>query len=185
MGLTESLSTENRQRLEAIATKKRSILNFKAFKPLPASVLAQYFQTTIFTAETVPNAESLPIKVLRNSDNWSAAIIRKKPLWIVHNSRHISVRQQSNLMHEFAHVILKHKMIGYDSQTGLPQRRQQDEDEAVYLGGCLQIPRRGLLWAEQKKMTLSQIALHFNASEEMVRFRSNVNGIFLSFQATK
>ncbi len=80
-------------------------------------------------------------------------------------------------MHEFAHIILKHKMVSREPKTGLFQRRQQDEDEAVYLGGCLQIPRRGLLWAKQKKMNISQIALHYKASEEMVKFRSNVIGI--------
>jgi hypothetical protein len=180
MGLIESLTTENRQRLEAIATKQRSILGFKAYESLPATALANHFQATIFTPETIPNVEPKQVKILSNSDGWSAAIIRKKPLWIVHNSSHTLARQQSNLMHEFAHVILKHKMVGYDPKTGLPQRRQQDEDEAVYLGGCLQIPRRGLLWTVQKKMTLSQIALYFNASKEMVRFRSNVNGIFLA-----
>ena len=79
-------------------------------------------------------------------------------------------------MHELAHVILKHKMVSCDSETEQPLRRQQDEDEAVYLGGCLQIPRRGLLWAIQKKMTVAQIALHFNASEEMVKLRVNVTG---------
>lgn len=179
MGLITSLSTENRQRLEAIATNQRNQISCKAFERLSARVLAQYFQATIFTAETVPNAEPEQVKLLGNSDNWSAGIICKNPLWIVHNSRHASTRQESNLMHEFAHVILKHKMVGYNSKTGLPQRRQQDEDEAVYLGGCLQIPRRGLLWAVQKKMSIAQIALHFNASEEMVEFRINVNGISL------
>lgn len=119
------------------------------------------------------------VKLIYDKDILSAAIIRKNPLWIVHNSRHAPVRQQSNLMHEFAHVILKHKMVRRDAKTGLFLRRQQDEDEAVYLGGCLQIPRRGLLWAKQQKMSLSQIALHFNASEKMIRFRSNVNGISL------
>ncbi len=181
MGLIESLTTENRKRLEAIATKHRSLLGFKAFEPLPAKVLAKHFQAKIFTAETVPNAEPEQVQVLCNSDNWSAGIISKNPLWIVHNSRHASTRQESNLMHEFAHAILKHKMVGYDPTTGLPKRRQQDEDEAVYLGGCLQIPRRGLLWATQKKMTILQVALHFNASEEMVKFRNNVNGIFLNY----
>ena len=179
MGLIESLTTENRQRLEAIAIKQRSILGFKAFESLPAKVLANYFQAKIFTPETLSNVEPEQIKILSNSYDWSAGIISKNPLWIIHNLRHSPPRQQSNLMHEFAHVILKHKMVGYDQKTGLPQRRQQDEDEAVYLGGCLQIPRRGLLWAKQRKMTISQIALHFNASEEMVRFRSNVNSIFL------
>ncbi|MEG5033540.1 ImmA/IrrE family metallo-endopeptidase [Microcoleus sp. AT3-D2] len=164
--------------MEAIATDQRHHLGFKAYQPLSAEVLATYFQATIFTAETVPNTEPEQVKILCDSDNWSAGIIRKKnPLCIVHNSRHAPTRQESNLMHEFAHVILKHKMVGFDPKTGLPQRRPQDEDEAVYLGGCLQIPRRGLLWAVQKKMTVAQIALHFNASEEMVNFRINVSGI--------
>jgi len=180
VGLITSLSTENRQRLEAIATNQRKQLGFKAFEPLPARVLAQHFKATIFTAETFPNAEPEQVKLLRNSDNWSAGIICKHPLWIVHNSRHAHTRQESNLMHEFAHVILKHKMVSYDPKTGLPERRQQDEDEAVYLGGCLQIPRRGLLWAVQKKMTIAHIALHFRASEDMVKFRINVSRIELA-----
>ena len=179
MGLISSLSTENRQRLEEVATTQRNQLSCKAFEQLPARILAQYFQATLLTAETVPNAEPEQVERLCNSDNWSAGIICKNPLWIVHNSRHAPTRQESNLMHEFAHVILKHKMVGYDPKTGLPLRRQQDEDEAVYLGGCLQIPKRGLLWAVQKKMTIAQIALHFNASEEMVKFRTNVSGISL------
>lgn len=179
MGLITSLSTENRQRLEEVATNQRSQLSYKAFERLPAIVLAQYFQAKVFTPETVPNAEPEQVKILCNSDNWSAGIISKNPLLIVHNSRHAPTRQESNLMHELAHVILKHKMVGYDLKTGLPLRRQQDEDEAVFLGGCLQIPKRGLLWAFQKKMTIAQIVLHFNASEEMVKFRINVSGITL------
>ena len=181
MGLIESLSVDNRQRLEAIATKQRNILDFKAFEPLPPEVLIKHFQATLFTAEAVPNAKLEAIKLLNNNDDWSAGIISLDPLWIVYNLRHTTARQQSDLMHEFAHIILKHEMVKYDSQTGLPQRLQKYEDEAVYLGGCLQIPRRGLLWSIQKKMTTSQVALHFNASEEMVKFRSNVSGLPLNY----
>ena len=181
MGLIESLSVENRKRLEAIATKQRSILGFKAYDPLSATVLAKHFNATIFTLETMPNAEPEQVKLIYDKDILSAAIIRKNPLWIVHNSHHTLARQQSNLMHEFAHIILKHKMVSRDPKTGLFQRRKQDEDEAVYLGGCLQIPRRGLLWAIQKQMTLAQTASHFNASEEMIRFRTNMNGLSLIF----
>ena len=184
MGLIESLTTENRKRLEAIATKQRSILGFKAYDPLPAIVLAKHLNAKVFTPETMPNAELEQVKLLCSRDDWSAGVILKNPLYIVHNSRHTLPRQQSNLMHEFAHIILKHKMVSRDPKTGLFQRRQQDEDEAVYLGGCLQIPRRGLLWAIQQKMTLAQTALHFNASEEMVRFRSNVNGLSLTQRHT-
>lgn len=177
MGLIESLSAENRQKLEAIATEKRSKLGYKAFDRFPAAVLAEHYKAKILTPETVPNAEPEQVKILFNNNNWSAGIISNNPLYIVHNSRHEPKRQESNLMHEFAHIILQHKMVGRDAKTGLFQRQQQDEDEAVYLGGCLQIPRRGLLWTIQKKMTVSQIARYFNASEEMVLFRCNLNGI--------
>jgi Zn-dependent peptidase ImmA (M78 family) len=176
VGLISSLSIENRQKLEAIASEKYHQLGLKVYQPLLTCILAQALKATVHTPETLPDAELEQVKLLSNSNNWSAAVISKDPLWIVHNSRHAITRQNSNLMHEFAHIILNHKMVGYDPQTRLPQRRQQDEDEAVYLGGCLQIPRRGLLWAIQKKMTIDRIALHFNASEDMVQFRINVIG---------
>ena len=57
MGLIESLTKENRKRLEAIASKQRSILYFKAYDPLPAKVLAKHFKAKVFTPETMPNAE--------------------------------------------------------------------------------------------------------------------------------
>lgn len=177
MGLIDSLSTDTRQRLEAIATEKRCQLRFKAFECLPAKVLAADLEAKIYTPEEIPDVNPNQVAVLLDSDQWSAGVIHKNPVWIVHNPRHAPTRQESNLMHEIAHILLKHRMISLDPQTGLFKRRQQDEDEAVYLGGCLQIPRRGLLWAIQRKMTLSQIATHFGASEEMVEFRTNVTGI--------
>ena len=48
-------------------------------------------------------------------------------------------------MHEIAHVLFNHKPVGFDSVTGLPKRKQNNEDEATYLGKCLQIPKGGLL----------------------------------------
>jgi hypothetical protein len=80
-------------------------------------------------------------------------------------------------MHEFSHVLLKHPMAGFSPTTGLPLRDQRHEDDATYLGGCLQIPRLGLKWAVQRGYTCTQIAQHFGASEAMVRFRSNVTEI--------
>jgi len=117
--------------------------------------------------------------VLLASDEWSGVIISDRPLWIVYNPRHAATRYESNLIPEIAHVLLAHKPVGFDPVTGLPKRKQNNEDEATYLGGCFQIPKRGLLWATQRKMLLPQIALHFGASEAMgmVQFRSNVTNV--------
>lgn len=177
MGLIEDLSPEFRRRCEAIATEQRSLLDLRAFECLPACQLATHLGATILTPEQLPSLDQQHLEVLLASDTWSAAVICQYPLQVVYNPCHADVRRESNLMHELGHVLLKHAMIGFDSKTGLPLRRPQDEKEATYLGGCLQIPHRGLLWAVQREMTLPQIAKHFDASEEMVLFRSNAAGI--------
>ncbi|WP_341526056.1 ImmA/IrrE family metallo-endopeptidase [Nostoc sp. UHCC 0302] len=177
MSLIQSLSPEFRQRCEAMATEQRSLLGVRAFEPLAADNLAAKLGATLFTPDQVPNLEPEQVAVLLASDEWSGAIISDRPLWIVYNPRHAPTRYESNLMHEIAHVLLNHQPVGFDSVTAQPKRQQKHEDEATYLGGCFQIPKRGLLWATQQKMLLSQIAAHFAASEAMVQFRSNVTGV--------
>ncbi|MBD2215292.1 ImmA/IrrE family metallo-endopeptidase [Nostoc linckia FACHB-104] len=177
MSLIQSLSPECRQRCEAIATEQRSLVGVRAFEALPAETLATKLGATLLTPDQVPRAEAQQITLLLASDEWSAAIISYSPLCIVCNPRHATTRRESNLMHEIAHLLLKHQPVGFDTVTGQPKRQQNNEDEATFLGGCLQIPKRGLLWATQRKMLLPQIAAHFGASEAMVQFRSNVTGV--------
>ena len=50
------------------------------------------------------------------------------------------------------------------------------ENEASWLGGCLQIPFDGLVSALLKNKTHDQIALQFLASLEMVKYRINKSG---------
>ena len=177
MGLIEDLSPRFKRWCEAIATEQRSLLNLQAFDRLTAYQLATHLGAIILTPEQLPSLDQQHLEVLLASNTWSAAVICQHPLQIVHNPRHADVRRESNLMHELGHVLLEHSMIGFDPKTGLPLRRPQDEKEATYLGGCLQIPHRGLLWTVQREMTSSQIAKHFGASEEMVLLRSNAVGL--------
>jgi hypothetical protein len=177
MGLIEELSPEFKRWCEAIATDQRSALGLRAFDRLPAYQLATHLGATILSPEQIPSLEPQYLNTLLTSNAWSAAVISSDPLQIVHNPRHAAARRESNLMHELGHILLQHRMIGFDSETNLPLRRPQDEKEATYLGGCLQAPHRGLLWAVQREMTSSQIAKHFGASEEMVLLRSNAVGL--------
>jgi hypothetical protein len=78
-------------------------------------------------------------------------------------------------MHEMAHLLLNHPPLEWNAQLGqFEARRKLEETEAAYLGGCLQVPHIGLIWAVQIGLTVSQTALHFNASEPMVKYRANV-----------
>ncbi|PSQ69141.1 MAG: hypothetical protein BRD29_02285 [Bacteroidetes bacterium QH_2_67_10] len=46
------------------------------------------------------------------------------------------------------------------------------EDEAAWLGGCLQIPRTAMLRAVSRGMDNETIARHYTASTQMVQFRA-------------
>ncbi len=168
-----------KSRCESIAVEQRRQLGLRAYDPLPAEHLITKLEGQALPPDKVPNMPSASVDVLLENKDWSAGIIRRNPLLIVYHPDHfhVSARHQSNLMHELAHVLLNHPMIGFDPVTGLPLRDSHYEEEATYLGGCLQIPRLGLQWASQRGYTWKQIALYFGASEGMVRFRCNMTGI--------
>lgn len=182
MSLIKRLPFGFRQRCEAISTDIRFAMHLRPFDRLPAEVLANHLGATLLAPEDIPGVSATQVAVLLASNQWSAAIISRCPLRIMLNPNHSSDRHESNLMHEYAHVLLEHDMVAFDLETGLPHRREKDEDEATYLGSCLQIPQRGLLWAKQTGLTLPQTSNHFGASEAMVRFRCNVIGVKLPTQ---
>lgn len=179
MSLLEKLPLKFRQRCEAISTQQRSLLGLRAFDALPARTLAGHLSARIFTPNDLPSLEKSQLLKLVRSGQWSASVIQQNPLWIAHNPEHSAARQESNLMHELAHVLLRHTSINLDTSDGSAIREDRKEDEATFLGGCLQIPKRGLLWAKQSNLTKAQIAAHFLASEEMVSFRCAVTSIRL------
>ena len=101
---------------------------------------------------------------------------------VIHNPTHSPARQEADIMHEVAHVMCGHDPAEFVFLPGLPvllrTYRKEDEEEAAWLGGCLQIPRMGLLWALTQGMIQNeQIAAHFVASVAMVRFRRNMTGV--------
>jgi IrrE N-terminal-like domain len=180
MTLIQRLPSAFRQRCESIATEQRSLLRLRAIDALPAATLAAHLNAVLFSPQQLPSLAPEQVWLLLASNSWSAAVVCQDPLWIVYHPPHAPARRESDLMHELAHALLKHPLVSFDLITGLPQRRQRDEDEATYLGGCLQIPRRGLLWAVERKMTVAEICAHLGASERIVRFRSNVTGVSIN-----
>lgn len=183
MGLLDELTAKFKRKCEAISTEKRHQLGLQSFDALPADCLATHLSVFIVPIESFKQLSKQSYAVLTTGNNWSAAVISCDPIQIVHNPNHTGDRRESDLMHELGHIILKHPMAQFDARKQ-PLRQKQYENEATYLGSCLQIPRRGLLWATQSGMTLTQIAEHFNASEEMVLFRSNAFGLRRSVEKT-
>jgi Zn-dependent peptidase ImmA (M78 family) len=172
-----------RRQCEHIATRERYALGLKAFDALPAQLLAEAYQATVLTPDQLVNVDVDIIELVMQQPGWSAMLICTAPLIILHNPMHSSARQQANLMHELAHHFLKHPLALFDAATQQVCATPLHEKQASYLGSCLQIPQRGLAWASQRGWHEQQIATHFGASLEMVRWRSNVTGIALSLMA--
>lgn len=170
-------------RAEKQAIEFRSQLNLKGHDPLSAFDLASHLGIPVLTPIELGMSKSESHKLQRDSAGWSGLTMKDKDGkdLIIHNSYHSATRQQSNIMHELAHVICKHKLPEPKIVAGLalPLRKYDAaiEEEANCLGGNLQITRVGLLWALKRGMTIDEIGDHFLASEAMVNFRIRITGV--------
>ena len=100
---------------------------------------------------------------------------------VIYNPMHSVGRQASNIVHELAHVMLKHEparvMFSQDEQMATRTFDQQQEDEANWLGWTLLLPRDALVAARRRRMAKAQIAREYGVSENLVRYRLQVTGV--------
>lgn len=171
---------------ERLSEQYRQALGFSKFDPLDAFLLAGHLNIPIATVDDFENdLQGDFFATLRDTSRFSAMWLPNEhdDKFIIHNNYHSSKRQQSNIMHELAHVILGHNISPEAARlcfiTGLHYFNSEHEQEAKYLGGCLQITRPGLLWALKKKWSENKISDYYHASLEMVRYRLNISGVLI------
>lgn len=169
------LANSFRKQCEAIAAEKRIELDLRIFDPLPATQLARKYDIDIRPPDQIKMEQDIIKYFLENHDWWGVLLPVLPPL-IVYDPKQSPARYESTIMHELAHIFLNHPTERiYIASDGTFERGFNSvvEAEAAYLGSCLQIPRRGLLWAVQMGMDSQGIARHFGASLEMVLWRQN------------
>lgn len=138
----------------------------------------------IYTPSDIPGLSNEYQAELLNdgASHWSAvSIFNGTSHIIIHNPTHTPARQQSNLMHELAHILCEHKLSESEKIVGLPEAlrdfNEEKENEANWLGGCLQLPRPALLYCMRKGLSIDDIATHYNCSVEMAQYRINITGV--------
>lgn len=173
---------------ERQAVEQRCHLGLEADAPLPAAQLAAYLGITIVSPGHIPgmSQEHLECLLQRDQSSWSAITVSINAVTIiVHNTGHSRPRQESNLMHEMAHIICNHAPSELVQIGGLPfllrEYNAGQEEEASWLGACLQLPRPALCWAIKRRMTVSEMVQHFQASEELIRYRRQMTGVDKQF----
>jgi Zn-dependent peptidase ImmA (M78 family) len=171
---------------ERTAIDYRKKLGIGQTEPLCAFNLAAHLGISIFTpAEfSVSASDLVNIQGTKGADSgWSALtmIAESGNRIIIHNEIHSAARQQSDIMHELAHIICKHEQPAPIAHISLPLSMRQfdssQEEEANILGSTLLLPRAALIWAIKRNMTIDEIASLFTASVDMVNFRIRTTGV--------
>lgn len=161
----------------------RRELGLHPYDPLPAQSLSEYLNIKILTPAEILEKTSDSYKILMSSKEWSALTlpcISGKRI-IIHNNKNSIYRQESDLMHELSHVICEHETPDNRRIDGieilLRNYNEQQEKEAEWLGGCLQLPRDALLWHIKRNCNVKDLSELFSASETMVKYRIYSTGV--------
>lgn len=170
----------------------RSKLSLKYHDKLSAQDLAYFLGVVLINPLELYGLSDQDKYNLFQSDNssWSAITIKNHSgeFIIIYNPTHSKRRNESNLMHEMAHIICEHEMERIMRTENFPwplrDYNKSQEEEAEWLGGCLQLPRKGLVWGKSKGMNIENLADYFCASLDMVKYRLNITGIERQFSST-
>jgi Zn-dependent peptidase ImmA (M78 family) len=169
---------------EHISAEMRRLVGLSQNAPMAARKLAKALDIVVMGPKEIPGIpEPLATQMLFDfGDKWSGVTIPVAgQTLIIVNTGHSPARQESDLMHEIAHILCKHKPARIDPPGELPWASRsydrEQETQAAWLGGCLQIPRSGLMAAVLKDLDNLAIGSLYGASPEMVSFRRNTSGV--------
>lgn len=171
---------------ERQAVEFRKNLNMQPWEPICAFKVADSLEIPVYKATDFVNSTS-DIRVLTGlngaDSEWSALTMwtQARNRIIIYNPFHSQARQQSDVMHELAHIICKHEGLELQDDVNIPFGMRtfdaMQEEEAKCLGGTLQLAKPCLLWARKRNLSYEEIAEYFNASADMVKFRMNITGV--------
>ncbi len=171
---------------EETALSVRHHQSLQPTSPLSPFVLARELRVAVIQPADLKHlSDDVRRRLLgKHSDCWSAITIpgKRQPL-IVYNPAHSAARQNSDLMHELAHILLGHKptRVFIDPNTGLALRTHDkvQEEEASWLAACLLLPREVLLHIKANGFTDDHACRLYGVSTKMLTYRMNVSGVSL------
>jgi Zn-dependent peptidase ImmA (M78 family) len=172
---------------ENTAAGFRRDLNLPADSALDPRALAQHLKIVVWTPNDVVRLGNLAQThcdqlLIHDESSWSAVtlVLPSRKIIIV-NSSHSPVRQNSDIMHELAHLILEHEPARVDMTSErlmiLDTYNKVQEEEADWLSGALLVPRDALLERLKRDPRDDYAASHFNVSKPMIVWRRQVTGI--------
>jgi hypothetical protein len=173
---------------ENVAINIRRDLDLPPHAPLSAHGLAKHLDVLLWTPYDVPNVPPDVVAQLLDydPDGWSAVTcLASDQARIIYNPRHSLARQNSDIAHELAHIILEHEpgkiVLSHDASIVMRSFDPKQEEEASWLGWSLLLPRTALAHATKARLGKTEIARKWVVSGQLVEYRTRVTGVRKQF----
>lgn len=165
---------------EREAARVRKELTLAPHDRLDPRDLAKHLDIAVVDASELVDISDLEELERLQAFAFSAATfeIEDRSIVVVSPLRAIG-RQNSDIAHELAHVMLDHKLSEIREIDGMPFRtcKPEEEEEATAFGGTLLLPRPLLLSAARRQASIDEISQQYEVTIEMARFRYNSTGV--------
>jgi len=168
---------------ERSSAAARAALGLRSNTPLDPWLYAKHLNVTVLDFDSLVLSKQAQRQLtMDDPDSWSAMTVQLKGKFaIVMNPVHAVTRQRSDLMHELAHIELRHSPARVEvSPTGLlllSDYSDEQEQEADWFGAALLVPRDGLVKLRAAQKTPAEIATHFGVSEQLCQWRIHMTGV--------
>lgn len=167
---------------EWYASSYRAELDLQEHEPLCPRELAKLLGVPVLAATDVCSTAERQALLQSGDFHAVTAPLGKTAKFIVHNDTSALVRQNSDLMHELAHITLNHQ---FSTIIGMHGDRNFDavlEREAEMLSGILLIPKPAAMHILTSGLATPQACNDYGVSVEMLNFRLNKSGARMHFE---
>jgi Zn-dependent peptidase ImmA (M78 family) len=177
--VTRRRNVINKSRCKRLAAEVRAEIGLGPMDPLDPWKLAEAYGITVVALSALPlDSEIRDHFAVARRDVFSGALV---PLGtgavIVENDAHPSTRRRSTMGHELAHVLDEHKFgTSLVNERGCRLADQAQEHEAAEIGGELLIPFEAAKQLARQNATNEEVALEFDVSIDMARWRMDATG---------
>lgn len=165
---------------ERKAVEIRTALGLKSHEPVDLRAVAHTKGVAIVLASDLVEVSRLEEIERLQAYAFSACTFEiKERLFIVVNPLHSENRQNSDIAHELAHVILEHKLTEIRELAGTPFRTcmADQEEEANTFAGTLLLPRPLLIKTAKVGKSWEDLVDQYSVTTSMARYRWNATGV--------
>lgn len=163
-----------RKEAEEYALEFRAELNIAPDGPLCPFALADHLAVPILKLSELAGLEARFVKGASEVGFSATTIFDGTFKTIIHNDTQHLYRQNSNLMHEIAHILLGHPPRPPLTSDGCRNFDSGHEKEASELGFTLLIPRGVALRVVEMRMPLDLACIEYGVSSSLLGYRIRI-----------